>query len=138
MSTLKDQYLKMHDLFDAEHSRLWIRFNLFTGIQMILIAGFASNYHELIKDIVLCIILLTAGFVFSIFTILVTMRSNQINMGMLQTIQELEEIDENLILLKIFNKYIDFNIGSITQYCIVMSTVFSLLWIALFIKILCT
>ena len=136
MAIMKDQYLKAHDLFDAENSRFWIRFNLFTGMQLIIIAGIASNYDKLIKEKFVCILLVLIVLAFSIFTILVMWRSFQISMAVYKAIKDLEDGDSRFILLKTYSKHCRSKMGTIVRYCIAMSVVLSFFWFLLLIKII--
>ena len=129
MSSLRDQYLKAHDLFDSENSRFWTRFNLFTGLQLIVVAGLASNYQDLVKLRLVAFLFVVAAFAFSVFTILVMWRSHQISMGIFKTICELEEKDDSLILLQTYLQHSKSPMGSISRYCVVMSSLLALFWI---------
>jgi hypothetical protein len=136
MPEIKDQYLKAHDLFDSENSRFWTRFNLFTGLQLVMIAGFAANYSELVDAKSLGVLFSLTALAFSVFTVLVMWRSYQINMGVFRAIVELEQMDETLLLLKTYGKHSKSPMGAIARYCVVMSAVLGLFWVILTFKVM--
>lgn len=129
MSVVHDQYLKAHDLYDAEHNRFWTRFNLFTGLQLLVIAGFASNYNDLARNKLPAMMFLAIGLGLAIFTILVTWRSSQMCMAMLEGIKAFENDDNSLILFKSYLKYSHVPVGTIARYCFAMSGVLALFWL---------
>jgi hypothetical protein len=126
---MKDQYIKAFDIFDADNNRFWTRFNISSGLQLIMVAGLASNYEALNNHkIIGCLIILVA-FAFSVFTALVMRRSYQISMGMFKAIQELENIDQSLVLLKTYIKNSRSPMGVMCYYCLIMSLVLTLFWL---------
>ncbi len=79
--------------------------------------------------------ILTAMF-FSIFTMLVTHRSFQVNVGMSKAIEHLEENDETLILLKTYLKNCKAPLGGIVRYCFMISVILFVFWVIFFVKII--
>jgi hypothetical protein len=129
---LKDQYLKAYELFDLESTRFWTRFNLFTGLQLIVIAGISSNFQELLKYVNILALFIFIAFSFSIFTIFIMCRSRQISMGIFKTILELENYDDSFILMKIYIKKSKSPMGVIAKYCIIMSSLLAIFWLIFF------
>ncbi len=133
---MKDQYLKAHDLFDSENNRFWTRFNIFTGLQLAIMAAFVSNYSSLSEFKFMSILSILTAMFFSIFTMLVTHRSFQVNVGMSKAIEHLEENDETLILLKTYLKNCKAPLGGIVRYCFMISVILFVFWVIFFVKII--
>ncbi len=133
---MKEQYLKALDLFDSENTRFWSRYNLFTGLQILIIAGFAANYKDLIKFKFIAILLVFAAIAFSCFTILVTWRSLQINRGIYKSILEIEKKDDSLMLLETYMRNCKSPLGTIVRYCVALSGFMLFFWLTFLVSML--
>lgn len=131
-----EQYLKAIDVFDSENTRCWSRFNLFTGFQLIVVAGLAANFDDLAEHRLVGSLLIIAALVFSIFSTLVMWLSTQIHMGMFRAILELEGMDDSLILLGTYKKHTHFPVNTIAKCCVLMSGFLCVFWVALLIAFL--
>ena len=127
---MKEQYFKALDIFDSENSRFWTRFNLFTGLQLVLVAGIAANFVSLIQSPTIGYLILSAALTFSIFTIIVTVRSRQISLGIFAVILEIEQTDQSFVLMNKYIRHTKSPMGVIARYCVVMSMLLTVFWIA--------
>ncbi len=132
MEILEEQYLKAHDIFDSENSRFWTRFNIFTGMQLLIIAALAANYEDLMHNPKLAYVLVSVVFIFSVFTIAVMFRSYQISMGIFRSILEIERKSDALVLVETYTRNCRSPMGAIARYCLLMSVVFSVFWVVVF------
>ncbi len=134
---MKDQYLKALEIFDADNTRFWTRFNVSIGLQLIMAVGLASNYKALIGNIFFGCLTILVALAFSIFTVLVMWRSLQINIGMFNALQDLEDKDQSLILLKTYSKHSQSPNGIMARYCLGMSSLLTLFWfVILYVSIM--
>lgn len=129
MPFAEEQYLKALDIFDSENSRFWTRFNIFTGLQLIVVAGFASNYDALTKHRFVACLLLVIAFIFSVFTILVVWRSRQISLGIFEVLKKIEKQHESFLLVTTYMEATKSPMGVIARYCVAMSVVLAAFWI---------
>ena len=133
---MRDQYLKALDIFDSENTRFWTRVNLFTGMQLLVIAGLASNVDDLLKQRPIATALLGVAFLFSVFTVMVVARSRRISMGIYRTLLQLEEQNPEFILVKTYTKNTRSPMGSIAAYCVAMTLVLSVFWVVVCVMFL--
>jgi len=133
---MRDQYLKAVDIFDSENTRFWTRVNLFTGMQLLVIAGLATNIDELLKQKAIAAVLLAVAFLFSLFTVMVVFRSRQISMGLYRTLLQLEEENPEFVLVKTYTSHTRSPMGSIAGYCVAMTLCLSVFWIAIWVMFL--
>ena len=124
-----DQYLKSIDIFDSENTRFWTRFNLFTGFQFLLIAGFASGLDKLRNSPGIGILLIFVGLSCAIFNFLVVRRSLFTLRAITKVIDYFESKDENLVLLKKYKEYSKNELGGILKLCLSISLLLILFWI---------
>lgn len=129
---MRDQYLKAVDVFDSENTRFWTRFNVFTGIQLIVVAGLAANVEGLKGSKPFASVLILCALAFSVFTIFIVWRSYQISLGIYRALLELEQKDESLILLKTYTKHSRAPMGAIARSCVVLSAFLAVFWVVIF------
>jgi hypothetical protein len=133
---MREQYLKAIDIFDSENSRFWTRFNLFTGMQLVVVAGVAANLKELLDYLPIAILLLAMAFAFSLFTVAIVYRSRQISLGIYQTLLALEQRDPDCDLVGTYMKHTRSPMGSIAKYCVFMAGLLSIFWVCLAVALL--
>ena len=130
---LKNQYLKALDLYDSENTRFWTRFNVFSGLQLVVIAGIASSFPEFLQHKHIAILMISTALIFSIFTVIVMWRSKQIGHGIVKAICDLEGKDNSCIVLSTYMRATKSPMGIINGYCVLVSIFLTLFWFSFLI-----
>ena len=134
--SLQAQYLKAMDLLDAEITRFWTRFNIATGVQLLLIAAIAASTDKLVAQPVIAVVITVIGLVFSIATILIVWFSWDIVEAMRGTLEDIEDRSHSLILLRTYQRRLGRRMGRIMVTCTGMAGALIVCWIVVAVAML--